>query len=53
MCPMGPEIVAAVKAAMGELSGVEQVEVEMVWSPPWDPETDASDAVKAEFDIWY
>ncbi len=26
--------------------------LEMVWRPPWEPRTDASDEVKAELGIW-
>ncbi len=52
MCPMGPEIIQAVELAVRSLQGVREVEVELVWSPPWNPSTDASDEIKAEFGIW-
>jgi metal-sulfur cluster biosynthetic enzyme len=52
MCPLGPEIVAAAREAVARLSGVEEVEVELVWSPPWDPRLDASEEVRAELGIW-
>jgi metal-sulfur cluster biosynthetic enzyme len=51
-CPMGPELLAAVKGRVLELPGVQRVDVELVWSPPWYPRTDASDEVKAMLGIW-
>ncbi len=52
MCPMGPEIMSAVRTKALTVSGVKQSHVEMVWSPPWDPRTDASEDVRAELGIW-
>ncbi len=52
MCPMGPEIVAATHDAAAGVDGVEGVDVQLVWQPPWDPREDASDDVKAELGIW-
>jgi metal-sulfur cluster biosynthetic enzyme len=36
-CPMHESIAWGVKAALLGLEGVEQVEVEIVWDPPWHP----------------
>jgi len=52
MCPMGPEIMNAVRNKTLSVSGVKHCQVEMVWSPPWDPRTDASEDVRAELGIW-
>ncbi len=52
MCPMGPQIMAAVKSAAAAVPGVVSASVQLAWSPPWDPRTDASDDVKAELGIW-
>jgi metal-sulfur cluster biosynthetic enzyme len=52
MCPMGPEIMNAVRDKTLAVSGVEHCQVDMVWSPPWDPRTDASEDVRAELGIW-
>ncbi len=38
LCPMAPEIIGEVKAKVGKLEGVENVEVEIVWDPPWTPD---------------
>ncbi len=52
MCPLGPEIVAAVRAAAESLPDVSVAEVQLVWSPLWDPRVDASEEGKAELGIW-
>ena len=35
-CPMSEQIMRDVKFATGKHPEVEKVEVELVWSPPWD-----------------
>ena len=52
MCPLGPEIVAAVRAAAESVPDVTAAEVQLVWSPLWDPRVDASEEGKAELGIW-
>lgn len=37
-CPSGPEIMGDVKQVVGELDGVNSVEVELVWEPYWTPD---------------
>jgi metal-sulfur cluster biosynthetic enzyme len=37
-CPSGPEIMGDVKQAVGDLDGVNSVEVELVWEPYWTPD---------------
>ncbi|MBD7985115.1 metal-sulfur cluster assembly factor [Sporosarcina sp. Sa2YVA2] len=34
-CPMGPQIVANIKQELMELPEVKNVDVNIVWSPPW------------------
>jgi putative ATP-grasp target RiPP len=36
-CPYGPALVAEVKGVLMALRGVESVDVEVVWTPPWEP----------------
>ena len=43
MCPAGPMLIEDVKRKVGALEGVKEVEVKVVFSPPWQP----SDDVKA------
>ena len=51
-CPLGPIIRGAVYAKVKDLPGVEDVDVEIVWNPPWDPRTMASEDVKMALGIW-
>lgn len=37
-CPMHDAMLPAVQAALAGLPGVERVEVDLVWDPPWTPE---------------
>ena len=37
-CPAGPQLIQEAKDALLDLAGVEDVEVEMVMSPPWTPD---------------
>lgn len=34
-CPMGPQIVANIKQELMELPEVKEVDVNIVWNPPW------------------
>lgn len=43
MCPAGPQLLDQVKTGVAAVPGVKEVEVELVFSPPWEP----SDDVKA------
>lgn len=42
-CPLAPEIVHSVKQALESIEGLEDAHVEIVFDPPWDPYTMASD----------
>ena len=37
-CPSGPEIMGEAESQLRTLPGVGNVEVNLVWSPPWTPE---------------
>jgi len=52
MCPLGPEIMAATKLAAERVPGVSGADINLVWSPMWDPRVDASEDAKAELGIW-
>ena len=52
MCPMGPEIISSVEMMAHQMPGVREVEVELVWSPPWDPKQHCSEDAKAFLGIW-
>lgn len=40
MCPVGPALVEQVKEKVGAVDGVKEVEVDVVFSPPWQPSED-------------
>jgi len=52
-CPVGPMFVAAVKQCVLALPGVTDCNVEVTFSPPWDPRTMASDEVKMQMGFYY
>lgn len=43
-CPIGPQVSEQIEEFVGELEGVESVESEMVFMPPWSPERMSEDA---------
>jgi metal-sulfur cluster biosynthetic enzyme len=45
-CGMGPFIAQQAEWAVAELDGVDDVEVEMVFDPPWTPELITEDGKK-------
>ena len=50
-CPLGPVIVQEVTGALKDLPGINDVDVKLVWSPPWSPEA-MSEEAKDELGIW-
>ena len=50
--PLGPIIRGEVYAKLREIPGVKDVDVQIVWNPPWDPRTMASEDVKMQLGIW-
>lgn len=51
-CPLGPVIKGQIQSMLGKLSWIKEVETELVWTPPWDPKTMASEEIKTELGIW-
>ena len=51
-CPLAPVINEQVNQVVGTLPGVSSIKVDVVWSPPWDPRTMASEETKMELGIW-
>jgi metal-sulfur cluster biosynthetic enzyme len=43
-CPAGPMIQEGIEDAAASVPGVEQVETELTWDPPWSPELMSDDA---------
>jgi len=51
-CPYGLQLIKAVENTVKELDGVEKVDVELVWDPPWNPAEMASEYAKDVLGIW-
>lgn len=51
-CPLGPLLIAQIQDAVMEVEGVRDVNVDLTFSPPWDPRTMASDEIKMQLGIW-
>jgi metal-sulfur cluster biosynthetic enzyme len=51
-CPIGPELMAAVDHTARLIPGVEDVHVQLVWDPPWDPTKMASELAREQLGIW-
>ncbi len=43
-CPAGPMIQEDIHRVAAELPGVEDVEIELTWDPPWTPDRMSDDA---------
>ncbi len=51
-CPYGEMLVSSVHKEVALQEGVTDVEVVLVWDPPWDPAEMASDYAKDVLGIW-
>ncbi|MBI4227948.1 MAG: SUF system NifU family Fe-S cluster assembly protein [Candidatus Omnitrophica bacterium] len=51
-CPLGPVIQSQIQAALNAIPWVTQVQCHLVWTPPWDPKTMASEEAKMELGLW-
>lgn len=51
-CPLGPVINEQITQTVGALPEVKNIKIDVVWSPPWDPRTMASEETKMELGIW-
>jgi metal-sulfur cluster biosynthetic enzyme len=43
-CPVGPLIEQQIREVVEGIEGVEDVEAELTWDPPWSPERMSDDA---------
>jgi len=51
-CPLSGVIAEQIRAAVAEMPGVGAVELNLSFSPPWDPRTMASEDAQMELGIW-
>lgn len=52
MCPVGPSIKQNVHDAVMSVDGVKTAQVDVTFSPPWDPREMANDDVKLMLGLW-
>ena len=52
MCPVGPLFKQSVEDHVKAVDGVKSVNVDITFSPPWDPREMASDEAKLQLGIW-
>lgn len=45
-CPLGPYITDEIRDVLAQVNGVGDVTVDVVWTPPWDPDRDMTDRAK-------
>jgi metal-sulfur cluster biosynthetic enzyme len=51
-CPYGPTLVSDAEQAIKEIDGVQNVDIEIVWDPPWNPAEMASEFAKDVLGLW-
>lgn len=51
-CPYGPMLLAQIHASLARIPGVTDVNVDLVFSPQWDPRTMASEEAKEHLGIF-
>ena len=49
-CPAAPQLLNGSQTVVQQLDGVEEVNVNVVWTPPWDPEM-MSEEAKLELNL--
>ena len=51
-CPYAPMILQQSEQVCKAIPGIDQVRINLVWSPPWDPRVDASEEARLALGIW-
>jgi len=51
-CPYGPQLMNTIKETVLGLRGIDRVDLQLVWDPPWNPKEMASDYAKDVLGIW-
>ncbi len=51
-CPLAPTIQTDIEKAVRSVHNFETVEINLVWDPPWDASTMASDEIKDKLGLW-
>lgn len=51
MCPLGPYLEDEVRNALQDVPGINDVSINLVWTPPWGPDKMSEDA-RLELGMW-
>jgi len=51
-CPYGPMLLAVVHAGLARIPGVKDADVDLVFSPSWDPRSMASEEAKEQLGLY-
>ncbi|MBI3019320.1 MAG: DUF59 domain-containing protein [Deltaproteobacteria bacterium] len=52
-CPIGPQLMAQVQQTLLEkVDGVKNVDVKLIWDPPWDPKVNCYEEAKMQLGIF-
>jgi|SRR4051794_9042697 len=51
-CPLGPLLIGQIQDTLMDVEGVKDVNVDITFTPPWDPRTMASDEIRMQLGIW-
>jgi metal-sulfur cluster biosynthetic enzyme len=51
-CPYGPTLITEIESAVKRIPGVKNVDVDIVWDPPWNPAEMASEYAKDVLGLW-
>jgi metal-sulfur cluster biosynthetic enzyme len=51
-CPYGPVLKSDAEAEVKDIPGLTDVDIEIVWDPPWNPAEMASDYAKDALGLW-
>jgi metal-sulfur cluster biosynthetic enzyme len=51
-CPYGPMLLASAHSALARIPGVADVDVDLVFSPSWDPRTMATEEAKEQLGLF-
>jgi len=51
-CPYGPQLLAQVHGALAKIPGIRDVDIDLTFTPTWDPRTMASEDAKEQLGIY-
>jgi metal-sulfur cluster biosynthetic enzyme len=51
-CPLGPMLIGQIQDTLMDAPGVKDVNVDITFSPPWNPSTMANDEIRMRLGMW-